>query len=48
MSVRDTGVKVDYGDKLITLSTCAYHVKDGKTTKIHVNDKLDDAFDAAA
>ena len=30
MSVRDTGVKVDYGDKLITLSTCAYHVKDGR------------------
>lgn len=30
MSVIDTGVDVAYGDKLITLSTCAYHVKDGR------------------
>lgn len=30
MSVIDTGVEVEYGDKLITLSTCAYHVKDGR------------------
>lgn len=30
LSVRDTGVDVKYGDKLITLSTCAYHVKDGR------------------
>lgn len=30
MSVRDTGVEVSYGDKLITLSTCAYHVTDGR------------------
>ena len=30
MSVIDTGVDVKYGDKLITLSTCAYHVKDGR------------------
>ena len=30
MSVIDTGVEVKYGDKLITLSTCAYHVKDGR------------------
>lgn len=30
MSVIDTGVKVKYGDKLVTLSTCAYHVKDGR------------------
>lgn len=30
MSVIDTGVDVTYGDKLITLSTCAYHVKDGR------------------
>lgn len=30
MSVIDTGVDVKYGDELITLSTCAYHVKDGR------------------
>lgn len=30
MSVIDTGVEVKYGDKLITLSTCAYHVEDGR------------------
>lgn len=30
MSVIDTGVNVEYGDKLVTLSTCAYHVKDGR------------------
>ena len=30
MSVIDTGVEVKYGDKLVTLSTCAYHVKDGR------------------
>ena len=30
LSVIDTGVDVEYGDKLVTLSTCAYHVKDGR------------------
>ncbi len=30
MSVIDTGVDVVYGDQLLTLSTCAYHVKDGR------------------
>ncbi len=30
MSVIDTGVEVEYGDKLVTLSTCAYHVEDGR------------------
>ncbi len=30
MSIVDTGVDVQYGDKLITLSTCAYHVTDGR------------------
>lgn len=26
----DTGVEAEYGDKLLTLSTCAYHVKNGR------------------
>ena len=26
----DTGVTAAYGDKLITLVTCAYHVEDGR------------------
>lgn len=26
----DTGVEAEYGDKLITMSTCAYHVKNGR------------------
>jgi sortase B len=30
MSETDTGVEVQYGDKLITLSTCSYHVTDGR------------------
>ncbi len=30
MSVIDTGVEVEYGDELVTLSTCAYHVEDGR------------------
>lgn len=30
MSLVDTGVEVSYGDELLTLSTCAYHVKDGR------------------
>ena len=29
-SVYDTGVEVEYGDQLITLSTCNYHVDDGR------------------
>lgn len=29
-SIYDTGVEAQYGDKLITLSTCAYHVKNGR------------------
>lgn len=30
MSVIDTDVEVSYGDKLVTLSTCAYHVENGR------------------
>lgn len=30
MSIIDTGVDVKFGDKLVTLSTCAYHVDDGR------------------
>lgn len=30
MSIIDTDVDVKYGDRLITLSTCAYHVEDGR------------------
>ena len=30
LSITDTGVDVEYGDQFITLSTCAYHVKDGR------------------
>lgn len=30
LSLYDTGVTARFGDKLITLSTCAYHVKDGR------------------
>lgn len=30
MSIIDTDVEVEYGDKLVTLSTCAYHVSDGR------------------
>ena len=29
-SIYDTGVEAEYGDELITLITCAYHVKDGR------------------
>lgn len=30
LSIYDTGVNVEYGDKLVTLSTCAYNVKNGR------------------
>lgn len=30
LSFYNTGVDVEYGDQLLTLSTCAYHVKDGR------------------
>lgn len=29
-SIYDTGIKAIYGDKLLTLSTCAYNVEDGR------------------
>ena len=29
-SVYDTGVKAEYGDKLLTLVTCAYHTENGR------------------
>ncbi len=30
LSLYDTGVTAEYGDRFLTLSTCAYHVKDGR------------------
>ena len=30
ISIYDTGITPEYGDQLITLSTCAYHVEDGR------------------
>ncbi len=30
LSIYDTGVTAGYGDEFITLSTCAYHVEDGR------------------
>lgn len=30
LSLYDTGVTAEFGDKFITLSTCAYHVEDGR------------------
>lgn len=30
LSLYDTGVKAQFGDTFLTLSTCAYHVKDGR------------------
>ncbi|NLD19512.1 MAG: class B sortase [Clostridiales bacterium] len=30
LSEYDTGVTTEYGDQLVTLSTCAYHVKNGR------------------
>lgn len=30
LSLYDTGVNATYGDQLVTLSTCAYHVEDGR------------------
>lgn len=30
LSVYDTGVNAEYGDQLITLSTCAYHTDEGR------------------
>ena len=30
MSLYDTGVSAEFGDRFITLSTCVYHVKNGR------------------
>lgn len=30
LSLYDTGVEAKYGDTFLTLSTCAYHVTDGR------------------
>ena len=30
MSLYDTGVEAQYGDEFLTLSTCAYHTKNGR------------------
>ena len=30
LSLYDTGVAAEYGDRFLTLSTCAYHVEDGR------------------
>ena len=30
LSLHDTGVTAEYGDRLLTLSTCAYHVNNGR------------------
>jgi len=30
LSLYDTGVEAEFGDRFITLSTCAYHVEDGR------------------
>lgn len=35
----DTGVDVDWGDELITLSTCSYHVKNGRFILVGVRKK---------
>ena len=43
MSIIDTGVDVKFGDKLVTLSTCAYHVDDGRFAVIAK--KIDDTMD---
>lgn len=29
-SVYDTGIRAEYGDKLLTLVTCAYHTENGR------------------
>ena len=30
MSIYDTGVSASYGDRFLTLSTCTYHVENGR------------------
>lgn len=30
ITLYDTGVKVSYGDQLLTLSTCSYHAENGR------------------
>lgn len=36
-SIYDTGITAQYGQSLITLSTCAYHTQDGKFVVVGVN-----------
>ena len=38
-SLYDTGVTAEWGDDLITLSTCSYHVKNGRFVVVAVRRK---------
>ena len=38
----DTGVEAEYGDQLITLSTCNYHVGDGRGRFAVVAKRIDE------
>lgn len=42
MSVYDTGVDAEYGDQLLTLSTCNYHVDDGRGRFAVVAKRIDE------
>lgn len=44
-SLYDTGVEARYGDRLLTLSTCSYHQKDGRFVVVAVQ-KLDETQQA--
>ena len=47
-SLYDTGITPVYGDKLITLSTCAYHVENGRMVVLAREMPAPDADPAAA
>ncbi len=39
LSLYDTGVKAEFGDTFLTLSTCAYHVEDGRFVVVAKREK---------
>ncbi|MDE6924891.1 MAG: class B sortase [Acetatifactor sp.] len=44
LSLYDTGLMAEFGDKFLTLSTCAYHVEDGRFVVVAKEIKPEEAF----
>lgn len=46
MSLYDTGVEAELGDQFLTLSTCTYHVEDGRFVVVAKETDREDRYEA--